>query len=275
MIELPEAVTLAGQVAKSLLGRTVWGTVAGASPHRFAFYSGAPDTYPARLNGRTVTGATSHGGILEIAFGDLELRLFDGAHPRLWPAGSALPGKHQLRLDLDDGSTLVVSVAMYGGLHLVPAGTAGEAHHAAARSVPSPLTRGFGPHAQSLLDAAGVERLSLKALLATGQRIPGLGNGVLQDILWSAGFDPRQRVGALSVAQRQAVMDGVTTVLGQIVERGGRDTERDLHGRSGGYPTVMCAEALQRGCPRCGGPVSKATFLGGAIYTCSTCQPLR
>jgi hypothetical protein len=40
------------------------------------------------------------------------------------------------------------------------------------------------PHASKL--GQEVKKLSLKALLATEQRIPGLGNGVLQDILFKA-----------------------------------------------------------------------------------------
>lgn len=35
------------------------------------------------------------------------------------------------------------------------------------------------------------KKLTAKAFLAAEQRIPGLGNDVLQDILWDAGIDPR------------------------------------------------------------------------------------
>ena len=42
------------------------------------------------------------------------------------------------------------------------------------------------------------KKLTAKAFLATEQRIPGLGNGVLQDILWDAGIDPRFDMRSLS-----------------------------------------------------------------------------
>jgi formamidopyrimidine-DNA glycosylase len=275
MIELPEAVTLARQATASLTGRRVVGVVAAASPHRFAWFTGSPDTYAGRLTGRTITGATSHGGIVEIALGDLELRLNDGAYPRLRPAGVEIPPKHQLRIDLDDGSTLTVSVAMYGGLRLVLAGISDDRYDAVAREIPSPFERGFARHAAGLLAADGADRLSVKALLATEQRVPGLGNGVLQDILWSAGINPRQRVGALTDAQRKALFASVRSTLRRMVEGGGRDTERDLHGQPGGYVTALGRAALDRGCPRCGGAVQRSAFLGGNVYTCAACQPLQ
>jgi formamidopyrimidine-DNA glycosylase len=275
MIELPEAVTLARQVTASLTGRRVVGVVAAASPHRFAWYTGKPETYAGRLTGRTITGATSHGGIVEIAFGDLELRLNDGAHPRLRPAGAEVPAKHQLRIDLDDDSTLIVTVAMYGGIRLVLAGISDDRYDAVARETPSPLEPGFCRHAASLFAAAGADRLSVKALLATEQRMPGLGNGVLQDILWSAGINPRQRVGTLGGAQRRVLLTSVCSTLGRMIDGGGRDTEPDLYGQPGGYPTAMSRAALDRGCPRCGEAVQRTAFLGGNVYTCPTCQPLR
>jgi formamidopyrimidine-DNA glycosylase len=40
--------------------------------------------------------------------------------------------------------------------------------------------------------------LSAKAFLATEQRIPGLGNGVLQDILFTAGIHPKRKMAAIS-----------------------------------------------------------------------------
>lgn len=273
MIELPEAITIAGQIGRRLSGRTVTGVVAAASPHRFAWFTGSPDSYPAHLNGTTVAGATSHGGFVDILLGDLELRLSDGANPRLWPAGSPVPAKHQLRLDFDDGSALTVSVAMYGGIQLFPAGWDEEPYHRTACTTPSPLTREFNPYFKRMLAAGTAQKLSLKALLATEQRIPGLGNGVLQDVLWTARLHPRTRLGDLNETQRHTLLTSVRDVLSTMVKAGGRDTERDLHGAPGSYETMMCRSALERGCPRCGGPVKKEAYLGGSVYTCTTCQP--
>ena len=77
--------------------------------------------------------------------------------------------------------------------------------------------------------------LSLKALLATEQRIPGLGNGVLQDILFNAHMHPKKKAGMLSTADRRLLFEATRTTLAEMVAGGGRDTETDLYGRPGGY----------------------------------------
>lgn len=58
-----------------------------------------------------------------------------------------------------------------------------------------------------------------------------------------------------------------------MAEQGGRDTEKDLFGKAGGYPTVCSNTALSRPCPRCGGKLIRQSYLGGAIYFCPVCQP--
>jgi formamidopyrimidine-DNA glycosylase len=271
MIELPEAVTLSRQLSEALTGRAVTHAEANHSPHRLAWYTGDPTTYDRRLSGRRVVGASSHGGLVELATDGPTLVLGDGASPRLLPVDAPPPARHQLLLAFDDGSRLVVTIAMYGGIQLPDREDALDRYRARARAVPSPLDDGFdAAHWSGLLE--GNEKLRLKALLATEQRIPGLGNGVLQDILWTAGLHPRRAVGSLDAHERVGLLDAVRSVIGAMTRLGGRSTERDLYGSSGGYPVVMQKAALDRPCPRCGGAVTREQFLGGAVYVCGGCQ---
>jgi formamidopyrimidine-DNA glycosylase len=117
-------------------------------------------------------------------------------------------------------------------------------------------------------------KLSAKAFLATEQRVPGLGNGVLQDILWTARIHPRKKMGELSSVEIDAMYDAVKDVLAQMTARGGRDTERDLFGRPGGYETVLSKNTVGKACPACGTAIRKEPYLGGAVYFCSQCQRL-
>lgn len=296
MIEIPESTTLAAQVDAQLAGRTVTGVQVAARPNPFVHFTGDPAAYPSVLTGRTVTGGTGMASFLRIALADgddvVELTVNDGARPTLLTldqAAKPVAKSHQLRLDLDDGSALVFTVQMYGAIRLlggldedgrtrpVPGvddgGEEESFYDRAARTSPSPLADGFDAHWQGLLAAEGADRLSLKAVLATHQRIPGLGNGVLQDILWTARMSPRRKLGTLDAAERDLLRDSVTGVLRTMVADGGRDTEKMLDGRPGGYQTVMCLAALDRGCPRCGGAVEKAAYLGGRVYVCPVCQP--
>ncbi len=120
--------------------------------------------------------------------------------------------------------------------------------------------------------APGCEKLPLKAFLATEQRIPGLGNGVLQDILFRAGLHPRRKVAGLDEGARGALFAALTTTLADMFKGGGRDTEHDLFGNAGGYRTRMSKNTAGQPCPACGSLIQKQAFLGGSIYFCPGCQ---
>lgn len=271
MIEIPEAVTLAAQLSTALTGRTVVAAEAAHHPHRFAWYSGDPATYGDRLTGCRVEGAEAHGGFVDLVTDGPAVMFQDGPNPRLLPPGAPAPEKRQLLVTFDDGSRLVCTVAMYGGMALVTPGDPPDRYREAALTAPSPLSPAFDDEHWALL-LKGNDRLVLKALLATEQRIPGLGNGVLQDVLWTAGLHPRRKVGSLTDDELAGLLAAVRSVLAEMTRLGGRSTEKDLFGDPGGYAVVMQRAALDRPCPRCGGGVVKEALLGGAVYTCRGCQ---
>ncbi len=275
MLELPEAFTLARQLRDHVMGRTITEVVTNASPHKWAFFTGDPQAYAGALVGRQLTDAQAYGGLVELAAGDEALVFGDGVSLRLFAAGKALPAKHQLVLRLDDGRALVASVQMYGGLWLSAPGELDSPYFAAAFRKPSPLTDAFD---RAWFDAIWDEAkptLSAKALLATEQRVPGLGNGVLQDILFNARVNPRSKLAALSSDDRSRLFDAVKTTLAAMADEGGRDTEKDLGGEPGGYHTVLSAKTRTLPCPRCGNGIVRQAYMGGNVYFCPTCQPVR
>ena len=115
---------------------------------------------------------------------------------------------------------------------------------------------------------------SAKAFLATEQRIPGLGNGCLQDILFRAGLNPRKKLEDWSDRDGDKVFHAIKDVMADMTEQGGRDTEKNLLGNAGGYRTLMSRNTLGRGSPVCGQGVVKEAYLGGTVYYCPVCQPL-
>jgi len=274
MIELPEAVTLARQLADTLTGRTIRRAQAASSPHGFAWYFGDPAEYDQRLAGRTITGAVARGGLPEICADDMRVCFADGVNVRYLAPGTAVPAKHQLLLDFDDGSAIVCTVQMYGGLWAFHEGLNGNPYYLVADEKPSPLDGRFDAGYFESLLAGCPAQMSAKAVLATQQRIPGLGNGVLQDVLWRAGVHPKRKLGTVPAAGREKLYDAVKTVLAEMVAGGGRSSEKDLFGDPGGYTVAMGGKTLGTGCPACGTPIQKLSYLGGAVYVCETCQPL-
>jgi len=185
MIELPEAVTLARQVNQFLTGKIVCSTQAAQSPHKFTWYHGDPAEYPAKLKDNVVLSARGVGMFVEITLSNSMLLFNDGVNLRLHPNAGPQPAKHQLLLTFEDGTSLCASVAMYGGVVCWErSSTYDNTYYEIAQSKPSPLTDAFDEaYFRELLAPEAVRKLSLKAALATEQRIPGLGNGCLQDIL--------------------------------------------------------------------------------------------
>lgn len=276
MIELPESNTLAKQIVENLVGKTVTSVIAAQSPHKFAWYHGDPDEYPARLMDNTIIGATAYGMFVEINLSGSTLLFSDGVNLRLHPAAGPVPQKHQLLLGFTDSTFLSATVAMYGGIQGWKKGEVFEnSYYESACAKPSPLTEAFDEtYFQQLMAPGEVQKLSLKAALATEQRIPGLGNGTLHDILWKAKLNPKRKVNTLSTDEIHTLYVTLKQILLEMTKLGGRSTEKDLFGNLGGYQVVMCSENNGKACPNCGTVILKEAYLGGSVYTCKTCQPV-
>ena len=194
---------------------------------------------------------------------------------RYYAQGEKRPKVHQLLIEFDDGTAISSSAQMWGGFFCFPIGTQGGSHDAQiARERPSPLTDAFDRAYLGTLFDEETPKLSAKAFLATEQRIPGLGNGVLQDILWTARIHPKRKMGELAAGEVDAMYDAVKTVLAQMTAGGGRDTERDLFWNPGGYKTILSRNTVDLPCPACGTTIRKEAYLGGNIYYCGGCQKM-
>lgn len=275
MIELPESVNRAKQLAETVSGKRIAFVEAAQSPHGFAFYTFEPAMYPSMLEGKAVGECVSSGGIVEMIIEDMHLAFNDGVNIRYYPNDEKLPKKHQLHLRFDDGSCIICTIQMYGGMMIYPLGDSDNFYYNVTKQKPSPLTPDFDEaYFRSLLDDCE-DKLSVKAFLATEQRIPGLGNGVLQDILWNARINPKRKLRDFEAGQPESLYTSVKETLATMAEQGGRDTEKDLFGEAGGYRTVLSAKTKGEPCRRCGSEIERKAFLGGNVYFCPTCQPHR
>lgn len=273
MIELPEAFVLADQMTQRLQGRRIRSVLANHSPHRFALYHGEPEGYNDLLSGEFVGVTKSYGGNIETDIGDKALLLHDGANPRFFDHDEKIPENHQLLIEFEDNSSFVVTVQMYGGIFAMPKGEDDNMYHLISKEKPSPLSDNFTlDYFMKLCQYEGFEKHSAKAFLATEQRIPGLGNGVLQDIIWTAGIHPKTKMGNVSPEQLTELYSCIKSLLLKMTVMGGRDTQRDLYGDKGGYVTQLGKNTLHNPCPVCGIAFQKQAYMGGSIYFCTNCQ---
>jgi len=227
MIEIPEVVVLADQINESMAGKRIKGIKIPRSPGRFSFYLGDPNDYDTLMRDSYICGGRAIGGMVEIMADDKRIVFSDGAIPRQFDRNEEPNRKSQLTIEFSDGSFLCVGIQLYGGLWCFSQGGFDNIYYSVAQEKPSPLHSDFDKsYYLRLFETEKSEKLSLKAFLATEQRIPGLGNGTLQDILWTAELHPKAKVGSLSSDDRQRLLNSIktcsrtwpTTVVGKLKE---------------------------------------------------------
>ncbi|KAB3532835.1 DNA-formamidopyrimidine glycosylase family protein [Alkaliphilus serpentinus] len=274
MIELPEAVVLAEQFNEAIYGKKISRVIANHSPHKFAWYHGDPERYHQLLHGRIIGKASAYGSFVEINVEDGVVLFSEGINLR-YHGENERPKKHQLLIEFDDSTAISGSVQMYGGLWCFEEGEFDNIYYQQAKEKPSPLSDNFDKdYFDRIISGTKAEGLSAKALIATEQRIPGLGNGVLQDILFNAKIHPKKKLKDFSRLDREDLYNSIKTTLSEITEGGGRDTEKNLYGFNGGYKTKLSKNTVNKPCCQCGSIITKGAYMGGSIYFCSGCQSL-
>lgn len=274
MIEIPESATISEQAAGILTGKRIAKVVNATSPHKFTWYNGDPEAYPGLLEGLSIETVNGYGAFVDVVLEDeVHLLVGDGTNMRYYHAGEKQPVKHQLLAELDDGSFLAFTVAMYGAIYAFR-GEFDNPYYQGSIHKLNPLDERFDEAYFEQMIGGLKKDLSAKALLATEQRIPGLGNGVVQDILFNAGIHPKRKVSTLSDLEKTDLLYSMKGTLSGMTELGGRNTEKDFFGNWGGYKVLLSKNTYKDPCPNCGHEIVREAYLGGTVYYCRECQKL-
>ena len=277
MIELPESYVLSDQINQTLAGKSIRRAEANAHPHGFAWYTGDPALYGGKLRGKTISASNpgtgySCGGNIEIECGDALLVI--STPIKYHVPGERLPKSHQLLLEFEDGSHMSCTVQMWGAMFCYPSGEIDFPEKFIINKSPTPFSDAFDERYFDGLWRGVKPALSAKAFLATEQRIPGLGNGVLQDILFNARVHPKRKLQSMNDDDKSRLFRSVKLSLKEMRDQGGRDTEKDLFNRKGGYRTILSSNTLKHPCQVCKSELIREAYMGGNIYYCPLCQPL-
>ena len=272
MIEIPEAINLSKQLDQIIKGKKIRKIIANHTPHGLASFNMEPSEFSELFNDEVVIGTDAYGGKLHIKLssgGDL---LFcDGVNMRYYSEGEP-PNKHQLLIEFNNLTFLVCKISLYGWIY----GFKGPyqcGYDETAKIKPNVLSDQFNmDYFLGILDNIDSSKTSVKAFLASNQNIPGLGNGVLQDILFNAALKPRRKINTLKQDDLEAIYLSIRNTIFQMIQGRGRNTEKDLFGNPGRYKTIMSKFAYKSPCPRCGGTIKKEAYLGGTVYYCMSCQ---
>jgi formamidopyrimidine-DNA glycosylase len=275
MFELPEFVTLAKQMNDTLKGKRIQRGRLGNSPHKFVWYNRSHDEFERLTKGKTVGEARAKGKWLFIPLEPGYVLLLGecGGKVLYHPPGSKVPKKYHLYVTFKDDSFLTATTQMWGAMELYEKGKEQERQYVKGmRSTPIEPEFTFDYFCALMDDLVEGKKRSAKALLTQDQVIPGLGNAIAQDILFRARLHPRHPIADLSTGQRRALCHAIVNTVGEVIEKGGRYDEYDLHNNRGEYIRMMDKNAVGRPCPECGGGIEKIQYLGGACYLCPNCQ---
>ena len=274
MLEIPESKIVSQQALKTLTGKKITEVFTATHPHKFAFFNGDPTNYKRMLTGKEIRATRGHGMFVDmLCDADTSLIIGEGTNMRFYAPGEQIPEKYQLLITFNDNSCVAFTVAMYG-LIWACNGVFDNPYHQKSLSSVSPLDDAFDYAYFDRIYKDVTKDLSAKALLATEQRIPGLGNGVLQDILFNAGIHPKRKKSKISEGEKTELFKSLKGTLKKMTDLGGRDTEKDFFGDNGRYKTILSRNTVNQPCPKCGDLIVKEAYLGGAVYFCPTCQKI-
>ena len=286
MIEIPESNTLANQLNETIKGKKILSVITNNYHHKFAFFYNDPKEYNNLLKGRFIGNIFAYGGQIKIS--TIDDSKFDGNNKiikddviivlsedtivKYVDGEEEIPEKHQLLIKFEDSSAIICSARMYAQLHVALENDYENDYFDIAMEKPSPLSENFDmDYFKGLLSEVRANS-SVKSFLATKQRIPGLGNGSLQDILFNARINPKTKIKRLSQEDKKRLFNSVKRTLYEMTKNGGRSTEKTLFGDYGGYEVILSSKTYKIPCPSCGDKIVKESYLGGTIYYCPTCQ---
>ena len=251
MPELPEAERARALIEEQALGRRI-ASVDDADtwvcrPH-------APGEIASALVGARFVGAhrrgkamwveTDRGPTLGVHLGMSGRILFDAApSPNRWDRFS---------LEFEDGGRMALRDKRRLG-----------------RIVLDPDLERLGPDAadagrREFRERVGRGTAPLKARLMDQSVVAGLGNLMVDEILWQARRSPLEPAGELSEEELDELRRVVRSVVRSSIRRGGAHTGKlNPHRERGGA------------CPRCGTALERATVGGRTTYWCPTCQTAR
>jgi formamidopyrimidine-DNA glycosylase len=249
MPELPEAERARQQIER-VLGREI---VAVDDRDTYVCRPHAPGEIAAALTGRRLTRAHRRGKFLwvETDDGGPDLGLHLGMAGRIAIDEEESPRRwDRFALDFADGGRMALRDKRRLGRALI-----------------EPDFSHIGPDAAEVgrnvfRDRVGRGSTALKARLLDQGVIAGVGNLLADETLWRARLSPRRTSGELTIEELDRLRRELRAATRDAIRHGGVHTGRFMPARERGGS-----------CPRCGGPLERATVGGRTTYWCPACQP--
>ena len=264
MAELPEIYLISKQMKTELVGKMI----AGIEVIQLKCLNITPEEFIAALNMAQITDVIYRGKwiFINTTNGWLILCLGMGGE-FLLVNRETLPEKRRVIFDFTDHSCLTVNFWWFGYVHY------------ADQLKNHKMTAGLGPNAIdldliTLRDLFKGRRGTLKTFLLDQNRIAGIGNFYIHDILFQSRLHPLRSIQTLSDEEITALAKAIHDRLKLSISKGGFYYEVNLYGQKGGFgmSDLIVGYKENQPCPTCSTPIQKIRTGGTHSFICPKCQ---
>lgn len=271
MIEVAEAKVISNQIRNNLVGKTIEKIEMKNANHKFAWFNQKDERYHQILSGSKIIDAKQSGSKIRIILdNNYELVLSEDIYFNYlnW---EHITKKNQLVLFFNDETALEIKIKLYGSFLLgLSKDLITNYYYQKSLETIDVFDENFTYDYFIKTTSLNSNKGSIKQALATNQNIPGLGNGMLQDILFFAKLQPQRLIKTLDEDDKRRLYQEVIRITRKMYEESGRDTVSDLFGHFGNYQQVM--KSNKDLCPICSKELIKENYLGGKVIYCMECQ---
>jgi formamidopyrimidine-DNA glycosylase len=269
MPELPEIASRAREMQKELTGKTIK-EIEVLQPKCLNV---STRKFKSALEGAKLRGTTYHGKWLftETTKGYLLINMGMGGEMLLVDPKS-MPEKWRVAFHFKDRTTLAINFWWFGYTHYAADGKL-DKHTMSAKLGPNAIDVTLAEFREML----GKRRGAIKSFLLNQERIAGIGNAYVHDILFLAGLHPLRTIDTMSDEEMEALWNGIQKGLKPALRKRGAFYERDLYGKRGGFKMKDIIVGYREGkpCPSCGDTIVKIKTGSTSSFICPKCQPLK
>lgn len=274
MIEYTEAYIISNQINKYLVNKKIIKVSLNPKRSKFTWVYNDGLNYNTKLLNDYIIKSTHYGNIIDITLSNNKIFISDGV--KIQYLKEEASNKYPLVITFEDNTYLVFSIIMYGGIwikhnnenYLFDNWVHNHLNNALLK--PDILSDEFNlDYFNNILNQNNTK--SLKYTLATNGIIPGIGNGLLNEILYQAKLFHKTKVNLLSEIEINTLFYSIKQVIKNIINNLGRDSETYLLNKKGNYITLPTKYKNNILC-HCNSKIEKSNYLGGNIYYCPKCQ---
>lgn len=269
MPEAPEIEILRAQLSSAVFGKKI-----RRIDMRAKGSSSLPARTPHLVRNAAVVGVERFGKLLVLHLDvglSLVIHLMMAGQLRLLRTATCREDATELILYFDE-QLLALSCVSLRHVHLLP--TQGLRRFSSIANLGVDV---FSPEftCKLLCDALEGGRGTIKQFLLKQRHVAGLGNMYVDEILFSAGIDPRSTVSKLPARSIRLLFEAIKKELHKGLALGGCSEMNwvDLYGRAGKYHR-QCQVKHRKGkpCLRCNVPIEYDIVGGRGSYYCPRCQ---